>query len=181
MIQKYVLTGAPGSGKSSILLELERRGEYIVREAAEDVIKLEQAEGIEKPWELPDFQRKILHLQVQREERIPRDIKRVFIDRGILDGLAYTETGSEINREIQREARAYRGVFLIENLGKTERTEIRREDYTTALELEKKLAYIYGEVAGYKIRRISPAPVEERAGKILNMIRRNAPFRRRYR
>ena len=51
MIRKFVLTGGPGSGKSSIILELERRGEYVVREAAEDVIRLEQAKGIKNPQE----------------------------------------------------------------------------------------------------------------------------------
>ena len=63
MTRKYILTGGPGSGKSSILLELRSRGNTIVREAAEDVIRLEQARGNTKPWELPEFQRKILELQ----------------------------------------------------------------------------------------------------------------------
>ena len=43
--KKYVLSGGPGSGKSSILLGLEQLGEYIVREAAEDYIKYKQAQG----------------------------------------------------------------------------------------------------------------------------------------
>src|SRR3989338_8639425 len=107
MIRKYILTGAPGSGKSSILLEIERKGEYIVREAAEDIIKLNQARGVERPWELTDFQDQILDLQIQRENQIPKNIERAFIDRGILGGLAYAKLGTEINRRIQREARAY--------------------------------------------------------------------------
>lgn len=172
MTNKYVLTGGPGSGKSSILLELERRGEYIVREAAEDVIKLQQARGIENPWVLPNFQDQILTLQVQREERIPKDIKRVFIDRGILDGLAYTEIGTETNRRIQREARAYTGVFLIENLGNTERNETRREHHVEALEIERKLEYIYYKLAGYKENKIPPISVEARADRILDAIRK---------
>ena len=81
MTQKYILTGAPGSGKSSIILELERRGEYVVREAAEDVIKLAQAKGVEKPWINPGFQKEILRFQIQREQRIHPDAKRAFIDR----------------------------------------------------------------------------------------------------
>jgi len=181
MTQKYILTGGPGSGKSSILLELESRGEYIIREAAEDIIKWNQAKGIEKPWKLQNFQKQILDIQIRREDRIPKDLKSVFIDRGILDGLAYTELGTETNREIQRNARAYTGVFLIDNLGDTRRTEIRREDHEAALQIEKKLEHIYSEVAGYKIRRIAPDSVEERADKILRIIRRNAPFRRPYR
>ena len=45
-----LIYGENGSGKSSILLELERRGEYIIREAAEDVIKRQQSKGIEESY-----------------------------------------------------------------------------------------------------------------------------------
>ena len=45
-MKKYILTGGPGSGKSSILLGLEQQGETIIREAAEDYIKHQQAQGI---------------------------------------------------------------------------------------------------------------------------------------
>ncbi len=176
MTKKYILTGGPGSGKSSILLELEARGEYVVNEAAEDVIKLEQAKGIKKPWELYDFQRKVLRLQVQREDQIQSDIKRVFIDRGILDGLVYTAQGTQINKEIQREARAYAGIFLVDLLGEAKQTQVRREDYAAALELERKLELVY-KTAGYKIQRIPTCGVEERADKILAIIKRGAPLR----
>jgi predicted ATPase len=169
MTQRYILTGGPGSGKSSVLLELERRGEYIVREAAEDVIKLEQARGVERPWEKPDFQRKILRLQIEREARIPRGIQRVFIDRGILDGLAYAKEGTDTYRDIQRAATQYTRVFLIENLGRTEQTKVRREDQAAALEVEGRLYRIYEE-AGYKIIRVAAAPVETRADRILEYL-----------
>lgn len=180
MTKKYILTGGPGSGKSSILLELERRGEYIIREAAEDTIKLEQAKGNEKPWEDADFQRKILRLQIQREESIPKEVGRAFIDRGIADGLAYTKKETELYREIEKEIRTYAGVFLIKNLGSTETNRVRREDQTAALEIERKLGQLY-QTLEYRVQRIAPAPVEERAQKILNIIKRNAPFRRSWR
>lgn len=169
MTKKYTLTGGPGSGKSSILLELERRGEYIIREAAEDTIKLEQANGNEKPWEDPNFQRKILRLQIQREEAIPKEVGRAFIDRGIADGLAYAKEGTALHREIQKECRAYEGIFLVENLGSTETNRVRREDQTAALEIERKLGEIY-QTLGYRVQRIAPASVKERADRILEII-----------
>lgn len=176
MTKKYILTGAPGSGKSSTLLELESRGEYIIREAAEDVIKLEKKRGIETPWEEPDFQRKILHLQLKREAGIPSSLERVFIDRGVLDGLAYTQPRTEISREIQWVSHAYEGVFLIENIGSIERNGIRRETYDEALELEKKLTEIY-LMAGYRIIKIPSAPVKDRAETILWVINSGVELR----
>ena len=42
-MKRYILTGAPGSGKTAILRQLEREGFGVVDEAATDVIALEQA------------------------------------------------------------------------------------------------------------------------------------------
>jgi predicted ATPase len=41
----FLLTGGPGSGKSSVLLELQRRGYQTVPEVARDIIKAQQASG----------------------------------------------------------------------------------------------------------------------------------------
>ena len=169
MTKKYILTGGPGSGKSSTLLELEQRGEYIIREAAEDVIKLERKKGIERPWEMPDFQRKVLNLQIQRESTIPQSIERIFIDRGIPDGLAYTKPETPLYREIKRASPIYEGVFIIQNIGKVENNGIRHENQDDALELEYKLKEVY-LAQGYKIPTIPPMPVSERADLILNII-----------
>ena len=45
-MQRYILTGAPGAGKTIIIRHLELQGHSIVEEAATDIIALEQAGGI---------------------------------------------------------------------------------------------------------------------------------------
>jgi len=85
----YVLTGGPGSGKTTLLEELEKRRYKIDKEAAKDVILEEQGKGVKEPWQKPDFQEKIVDLQLKRENELPRGNAVVFIDRGIPDGLAY--------------------------------------------------------------------------------------------
>jgi predicted ATPase len=65
----YVLTGAPGSGKTAVLRLLEARGHLVVEEAATDVIALEQALGTDEPWTDPGFIDKIVTLQRQRQQR----------------------------------------------------------------------------------------------------------------
>ena len=131
----YVLTGAPGSGKTSILNYLEFfHGELTIREAAEDYIRLEQALGIAEPWKKPDFQKEILNLQLQRKIMIPMGIQRVFVDRDIADGLAYVGQGDLYDHiyghAIQQNLEK---IFLIEQLGSTETNDVRREDYNQAL------------------------------------------------
>ena len=173
MTTKHILTGGPGSGKSSLILALEQKGEYCIREAAEDIIRYQQALGNKEPWLNPDFQDWILNLQIQREQRIPKEAKRAFIDRGLVDGLAYYELrGREPSKAIKEATRNldYEKVFLIQNLGNCLKTEVRRENLEEALKLERLLKKNY-ETLGYKVIRIGPAPLEERMSQLLSYIK----------
>ena len=49
-MRRFVLTGAPDSGKTTIIRQLELDGFSVVQEAATDVIALEQARGVSEPW-----------------------------------------------------------------------------------------------------------------------------------
>ena len=167
MIQKYVLTGGPGSGKSSIILALEQQGEFVIREAAEDYIRFRQAQGQEEPWTEPDFQDKILDLQIQRESRIPSYAERVFIDRGQADGLAYAAEGTKTYERIKAETSKtkYEQIFIIAHLDEIKKTAIRRENYEEAKKLEENLYRIYKEL-DYEPIRINSGPLEERVQDI---------------
>jgi len=166
-MKKYVLTGGPGSGKSSILLELERRGEYVVRESAEDQIKLYQGKGIEKPWLEDDFQDNLLELQLRRESLIPPHADRVWLDRGVLDNFAYISDYNPRMEAAAEKADYESIVFLVENLGSCDTNRVRRERQSEALELERKLENTYRS-RGYKIVRVPPIGIENRANYILN-------------
>lgn len=48
-MKRFIVTGAPGAGKTAIIRQLEHDGFSIVEEAATDVIALEQARGIAEP------------------------------------------------------------------------------------------------------------------------------------
>src|ERR1700734_3212220 len=78
----YILTGAPGAGKTAVLRLLETSGYAVVEEAATDVIALGNALGREEPWHDHDFIDKIIALQRQRQDSVavPRDAA-VFFDR----------------------------------------------------------------------------------------------------
>lgn len=175
--KKYVFTGAPSSGKSSIILALEHDFcEIVIRESAEDLIRLYQARGIKKPWELSEFNDKILELQLQREKQIELiQPKRVFIDRGILDGLAYYQIEGREPSELVKatlgrmKTRHYEKVFLIETLGTCKTNEIRKEDSQIALELERLQEQNY-RAYGYNPIRIAPKKVDERVRDIRRII-----------
>src|SRR5262245_17042913 len=65
-MKRYILTGTPGSGKTSLLHALKSRGYSVVEEAATDVIALEHRRGHPEPWMQADFIDKIIRLQKQR-------------------------------------------------------------------------------------------------------------------
>lgn len=53
MPRRYVLTGAPGTGKTSVAAGLRRRGVAVVAvvdEAVTDLIATAQAGGVDEPW-----------------------------------------------------------------------------------------------------------------------------------
>lgn len=54
-MKRYILTGTPGSGKTSVLHALKSLGYSVVEEAATDVIALEQKRGNPEPWTQADF------------------------------------------------------------------------------------------------------------------------------
>lgn len=66
MLKHYVLTGAPGAGKTSVLHRLRDEGSAVIEEAATDVIAVEQAAGVDEPWRNKGFLAKIVILQRDR-------------------------------------------------------------------------------------------------------------------
>lgn len=78
-VKRFIFTGAPGSGKTSVIKKLEKSGYAVIYEAATDVISTEQAKGIEKPWEEPEFVDKITLMQKERQMHSTGNIQ--FYDR----------------------------------------------------------------------------------------------------
>ena len=68
-MQRYILTGAPGAGKTVLLRRLELAGFPVVEEAATDLIALVTAKGVERHWEAPAFIDDIVALQRARQLR----------------------------------------------------------------------------------------------------------------
>jgi predicted ATPase len=174
-LQKFVLTGGARSGKTAILLALEQMGEGIIREVASDLIQLEQARGVAEPWKEVDFQRRIFDWQERREAEAEKFAinDRVFIDRGLIDGIAYCQLDGTYSmmmdpKKIMAYTRPYSGIFLIQNIQDLSDTRIRRETVEQALKVEKFQKVNY-ETCGYRPIEIPVDSVDARARKILEM------------
>ena len=65
--KRFIFTGTPGSGKTSVIIELEKLGHAVIHEAATDVIRGEQSKGCDAQWEEPEFVDKITLMQKERQ------------------------------------------------------------------------------------------------------------------
>lgn len=117
----YVITGGPGTGKTTVIDMLEARGYAILPEMARLHIDEELARGKtleEMERDEHAFQREVLHMQIEAEKRLPRT-RITFFDRGIPDTLAYYRFHKLAEDELILKAVAkcrYRKVFMLEQL-----------------------------------------------------------------
>jgi len=68
-MKRFIVTGAPGAGKTAVVRQLELEGFSVVEEAATDVIAAAQTQGTAEPWRDPSFIDAIARLQRDRQIR----------------------------------------------------------------------------------------------------------------
>ena len=177
-MRRYVITGAPGAGKTAILRQLELEGFSVVEEAATDVIAAAQAEGRDEPWTHPSFIDAVARLQREREIRATHQPDEVqFHDRCVVCTAAlatYLGYGfspflaAELER-VKEEAIFERQVFFIRNLGFVTPTEARRISYEDSVRFERIHEETYRKL-GYEPMWIEPNSLAERVNLIKDAI-----------
>lgn len=180
--RRYIITGGPGSGKTSIINELAKRGYLIAPEAATDIIEERLQQNIQAPWMADDYHIKVSTLMAKRQEKV-RNSKEtvVFFDRGHLDGITYILLQ---RRKLPQEVVSYvqatinesffdKKVFFIENLEFCEQAPHRDENLEEALEKSRQIKRNY-QALGYEVINIPPGTIEQRSEWILNQVQQHA-------
>ena len=173
----FILTGGPGSGKTSIAVALERRGEVVVHEAAKDIIYYFRGLGDVAPWAREDFQTELVRLQAHREAAVNVSERgRFFMERSRLDSVAYcAHRGRPLSDQLSRlleqidDSRYARTVFLIAGSGSIENTHYRNETHDEARQIERKLREVYA-ARGFKLIDVPYGPLEDRVAFILERV-----------
>ena len=177
-MKRYIITGTPGSGKTSIVRWLELDGYQVVEEAATDIIALRQAQGIPEPHTHPSFIDDITNLQRQRQMQASELSSTIqFFDRSPVCtyalstwvGYPISITLSNEMERIRREQIYERRVFFIENLGFCEPTQARRISFEDSLRFEKVHEDTYRSF-GYEIVRIAPQKLSDRVEQIRRFV-----------
>jgi predicted ATPase len=179
----YVLTGAPGAGKTAIVRQLELDGYHVVEEAATDVIALCQALGQAEPHTRPAFIDAIVGLQQRRQRAAASaagaDGGVVFFDRSPVCTLAlsrylgYPESAlltTEVDRLLQGGSYAS-AVFFVRSLGFVTRTAARRISLADSLRFEEVHEHTYREL-GFRLVEVPPGPLPERVSVVRGEVTR---------
>ena len=173
-MRRFIITGAPGAGKTAIVRQLELDGFSVVEETATDVIAAAQAQGTVQPWTHPSFIDVVTRLQRDRQIRASYQPDEVqFHDRCTVCtaalaaylGHSYTPfLASELER-VKKEAIYQHRAFFIRNLGFITPTEARRISFEDTVRFEKIHEETYRDF-GFELVPVEPRGLVERVSII---------------
>jgi predicted ATPase len=177
-MKRYIITGTPGCGKTSVIRALELTGASVVSEAATDLIAFRQAQGDTAPWKHPNFIDDIVRLQKHRQMDMCADYSDLhFYDRSPICTYALAmylgfqpspNLMSEIER-IHKHGIYEKRVFFLENLGFITNTDARKISFEDSLKFEQIHREIYAKF-DYECLAIPAASIDQRVEIILDLI-----------
>jgi predicted ATPase len=172
----YVLTGAPGSGKTAILDQL--RAEFMcVDEPAREVLAEQRASGGRGTWDQDPslFVRFLLERSIEKFETARGSGETVIFDRGILDCVAYAiRAGTDPTpSRMAAEALRYQShvLFLAPWRAIYATDDERIMSFEDTMSFSELLRDVY-ERSGYTLVPVPPTQIDNRAAFVRKFIAR---------
>jgi predicted ATPase len=171
--RRYVITGGPGAGKSTLVAALATRGEQTFPEAGRAILRLHTAiDGPAHAARNPrDYAEAMLLWDMRSWAEAERLEGRAFFDRGVADTIGYLRLiGRPVPAHMQRAALAFRcadPVFVAPPWRDIYVTDAdRRQHFDEAVMTHDTVRHVYAEL-GYRLVDLPLAPVEARVAFIL--------------
>ncbi len=172
----FVLTGGPGSGKSTLIAALQRLGYGVTPEAGRGVIQDQQAiDGSALPWaDRAAFAELMLSWDMRSHHMVRTVSGPVFCDRGVLDVVGYLALcGLPLPPHVARAAEAFRynrQVFVAPPwLAIFHPDAQRKQDFAEAVRTHDQMVATY-RAYGYTPVELPRTSVEGRVAFILRQI-----------
>ena len=168
----HVITGAPCSGKTAVIRELEQLGYPVVHEVARAYIdeRLQNGETIAQiKADVLSFERHILYKKIVIEQSLLKE-ETVFLDRAVPDSLGYyILEGLDPDDPIQKSRLwRYKKIFFFDRIP-FEKDPVRSEDDKIASRLDGLLKESY-RMLDYEIIFVPLMTVNERVGFVLKHV-----------
>lgn len=164
--KRVVITGAPGTGKTTLLKLLEEKGYPCHPEVSRRIIKEQLALNSKiVPWDdLVNFSHLVNEGQIKQHQDVMEGICN-FYDRGVPDVLAYLRKENITEGKIEKSATVYKyhpSVFVLPPWPEIYGTDNeRREDLNAMIEINNKLVEVYKDF-GYTVIVLPKVSPEKR-------------------
>jgi len=175
-MKRILLIGSPGSGKTTILSELRKRGYTCLQEISREIISEAQGRGIEQLFltNPEEFNEKILSGRIAQFKACENmEENYAFIDRGLPDIIAYNEyLNIKSNPEVIKASKEliYDFIFLFPAWKEIFKNDKERyESFEEALKIQNNLKETYIKY-GYEVCEVPVGEVSDRANYILNVV-----------
>jgi len=169
-----LISGCSGGGKSTLLLELARRGYATVDEPGRRIVKSEMlGEGLALPWvDEISFARHVIALALTDRETISDPAGWVFFDRGLIDAAAALQhlTSEPALATMGQALRYHSRAFLAPPWPEIYAVEPeRRHGLNAAIAEYRRLLDVYPSL-GYEVIILPKVSPPERADFVLDIL-----------
>ncbi|MDO6596968.1 ATP-binding protein [Oceanihabitans sp. 2_MG-2023] len=175
--KKIVITGGPGTGKTSIINELTKRGYHCMEEISRQITLKAREDGIEQLFLTEPLLFSELLLKGRKQQFVDADALTndfVFLDRGIPDVLAYMDfIGDDYPKEFEDACKEnlYDHVFILAPWQEIFSSDSERyENFEQAIEIHKHLLNTY-KTYNYSLLDVPFGAIESRTDFILNVVK----------
>jgi len=178
-MNRIIVTGGPGFGKSSIIHELEAHGHKVFHEFSREILEEQKRiDGDILPWkDHHAFNEAVFKGRLEQFHAASHSNKMYFFDRGIPDSLAYLLADEkEVPDHFINEAKLcqyYHKVFITPPWQEIYMKDDQRwEGYEYALKIHTYIEKYYAEL-NYQLISVPQVDVQSRVNFILNELQKD--------
>lgn len=178
-MNRIVITGGPGFGKSSVIKELEKRGYFVFHEVSREIMEEQKkSNGDIVPWKNHHaFNEAVFKGRLEQYHAATKNNRIYFFDRGLPDSLAYLQADEKsVPNDYLEEVKTcsyYHKVFVTPIWTEIYQTDQQRwENIDYANKVHEEIVHFYS-ILNYEIINLPKESVEKRADFIIEILKKD--------